>query len=163
MCHRIGDVDRFFLGALTRLAVLAQFVRARASVRVVLQAQPPPLVAALLEAFGVTRDRVLAAPTCARRVYVPEPAGCGAPSRTMSLMLQRELWRAVAAPLAPGGEPYPWARPLRQRFVLLVERAGPNRVANFDELHEALRLRLQTNYDVAVRAPPAPSRMRLCV
>ena len=64
---------------------------------------------------------------------------------------QRELWRAAGAPLTPGAPGEPWVRPLRERFVVLVERTGARRITNNGELEARLRARLR-GYEVVVRA-----------
>jgi hypothetical protein len=101
IARRTLGFSHFFLETLTRVALVAPFLRAHPSVRVaVLAALPPytsPFVAQFLGLLGVAPERIVEVPVCAARVYIPEPTICAAPSLMKALMLQRELWRAVRA------------------------------------------------------------------
>lgn len=112
LIDRTMGFSHFFLESLTRLAVVAPFLRAHPAVRVGFQAGA--WVRPFVEAFGIAGDRIAtlpgararafavpharavwpcalfipARPVCARRVYAPEPTMCAGPTQVKLLMLQ---------------------------------------------------------------------------
>ncbi len=140
------NYGHFVLEALTRFAVMAPYIRAHPGVLVVVR-QETSFTAQYLDLLGVPRGQVIHGVTCARRVYVPEPAGCALPSRSHVALLRRELLAALRVP--QDGTPESaaalpaWALPAAARTLLLVRRAGGRRgISNFDALRGALGARL---------------------
>jgi hypothetical protein len=137
------NYGHFVLEALTRFAVMAPYIRAHPGVRVVVR-ELTSFAAQYLSLLGLPAGQVIHGVTCGRRVYIPEPAGCAAPSRAHIALLRRELLAALRVPVDGEAENAtalpPWAARAADRGLLLVRRASGRRgISNLDALHAALQ------------------------
>jgi hypothetical protein len=142
---------------MVRFAVMGPFLRAHPDVKVHLRGPLKPFMGQFLGLFGIAASRIVTGPTCAGRIYIPEPPACAnrGPSMIHATLLRRELQEAMHVPRdgAPPGAPSPaWALPLGQRHVLVMQRCCSRRVVNMPALMAALNGRL-SGFRVVIMEP----------
>jgi hypothetical protein len=150
--------SHFWLESLTRLAVMAPYIRAHPGIQVAVKDTTYSFVRPILELFGVRREDIASGPCCARRLYIPEPVACANPTAMHLAMLRREVHHALGVRIsgvAGAAEPA-WVRPLGQRTVLLLRRKGARAISNFEALRSALVARLAPAHEVIVFDGAAP-------
>lgn len=129
---------------LPRLLLLLPEILADEDAKVHITDQKPSFVQEALKIFGVPLTRVIDGHGCARVLFIPEPAGCGAPSLGLLHLTRRHVRKVLGCPV-----------PSKKRglYVVLQIRRGARAILNQKQLAEELEKKLK---DRGVRACSLP-------